>query len=111
MERLKEARAALDLTQRDVAKALKCTQAAVAAWERRAITPKAAMQMEQAFGVRAAWLLTGDGEMLTERAAVDERLAAQDKGARDLLRAFVDVLTVSQLKAVISYAEARLKDE
>lgn len=109
MNKSKMARVALGLTQREIAKRLDVTVACVSNWEKNGYTERAAQDMEGCFGIRASWLLTGEGEMFTDAVANNQRLTAQNDGAITLLRSIVNCLTISQCKAVREIIDERLK--
>ncbi len=78
-ERLKHLRKELNLNQIEFAQKLGTSQQTVARWESgaRNITESRILQICQTFGVRRAWLETGEGEIFDrdERITADDRLA------------------------------------
>ncbi len=87
-ERLKHLRKELNLTQSEFAGKIGATQVSVAGWESgaRNITESRILQICQTFGVRRAWLETGEGEIFdrNERISLEDRRAIQRQFVLDM---------------------------
>lgn len=75
-ERLRTARKALHVTQKDFSEKLSITQAAISSVEsgRVNLTDRLAQSIQSNYNINAEWLRTGEGEMLVEPSE-DEQLA------------------------------------
>lgn len=75
-ERLRTARKALHVTQKDLSEKLSITQAAISSVEsgRVNLTDRLAQSIQSNYNINAEWLRTGEGEMFLEPSE-DEQLA------------------------------------
>lgn len=75
-ERLRKARKALHVTQKDLSEKLGITQAGISSIEsgRVNLTDRLAQSIQDVYRINADWLRTGEGEMLVEPSE-DEQLA------------------------------------
>lgn len=75
-ERLRTARKALHVTQKDLSEKLSITQAAISSVEsgRVNLTDRLAQSIQSNYNINVEWLRTGEGEMLVEPSE-DEQLA------------------------------------
>ena len=98
---LRVARKKLRLTQKDIAAKLGVSQACVASWENRKVNVRAARELERLYGIRATWLLNGEGEMFTEKAFTNN---CREVGNMSVLKAIVSVLNsdgLFELKQIV----------
>lgn len=105
--RVKKARALVKMNQREFAEALGVSNCTVSQWESRGIPRRKAVDVERRFGIRADWLVRGDGSAWTSDRATVDRSLARKEGARDVLFALVVGLSPelrAQLREILNNA-------